>query len=404
MLPEFYHKCLSQLLTSRQYATLRIIVLILQSYRTIQQLDWSRRGNPADPLAQIEKLASILPIPIKYQSRRRHIQRFLILPQLTTKCIWFPIIKKWLKINQTSKKVCYLAIDRTRWQERNLFVASLIKNKRGIPLNWMLLSKKGNSNIAEQKRLLKSTLRLLKGYQVIVIGDREFGNINLADWLSKEGCNYVLRTKSNKYIQQKGEAYRQLSSLGLKPGKSFYLKQVKFTKQLGMTRVNLAFYWRRTTSDKRKNEGWYLVNNLSGLKPTISAYKKRMGIEAMLKDCPKGLASRRKSGGYNLEKCQGNEQRLLSLILLIAIAYTCAVNKGQNIAFKGVKEYVCRLPENFRKEKRHSNFWIGLYGNLWVENFQMCNDWIEQLMILTPNKLPFYQQGMRAKKLILSSL
>ena len=49
----------SLLLTPRQYATLRIIVLILQTYRTIQ----------------IEKLASILPIPIKYESRRRHILR-----------------------------------------------------------------------------------------------------------------------------------------------------------------------------------------------------------------------------------------------------------------------------------------------------------------------------------------
>ncbi len=53
MLPEFYHKCISQLLNDRQYATLRIIILILQSYRVIQ----------------IEKLASILPIPIKYESR-----------------------------------------------------------------------------------------------------------------------------------------------------------------------------------------------------------------------------------------------------------------------------------------------------------------------------------------------
>jgi hypothetical protein len=198
---------------------------MLQSYRIIQ----------------IEKLASILPIPIKYQSRRRHIQRFLILPQLTSKCIWFPIIKKWLKINQTRKKVGYLAIDRTRWQERNLFVVSLIQNKRGIPLNWMLLDKKGNSNIAEQKRLLKSTLRLLKGYQVIVIGAREFGNINLADWLSQKGCQYVLRTKSNKYIQLGGEDSQQLRYLGLKPGKSFYLKQVKFTKQPSMARVNIAF-------------------------------------------------------------------------------------------------------------------------------------------------------------------
>ena len=379
MLPEFYHKCLEQLLTSRQYATVRIIVLMLQSYRTIQ----------------IEKLAAILPIPIKYQSRRRHLQRFLVLPQLTTRCIWLPLIKKWLKVNQTRRRICYLAIDRTRWQSRNLFVASLIKNKRAIPLNWMLLDKKGNSNVTEQRRLLKSTLRLLKGYQVVVIGDREFGNINLADWLSKQGCHYVLRTKSNKYIQQEGEDCRQLSSLGLKPGKSFYLKQVKFTKQLDMTRVKIAFYWSRTTTDKRKNEGWYLINNLSSLKQTIKAYKKSMGIEAMFKDC--------KSGGYNLEKCQGKTRRLLSLILLIAIAYTCAVKNGQMIAFKGVKEYICRLKENQRKDKRHSNFWVGLYGSLWIENFQMCHVWVERLMISTPNKLLFYLQGIRAKKLILSS-
>jgi Transposase DDE domain len=378
MLPEFYHKCISHLLTPRQYATLRIIVLVLQNYRTIS----------------IEKLASILPIPIKYESRRRHIQRFLILPQLTTRCIWFPIIKKWLKINQSSKRVCYLAIDRTRWQERNLFVVSLIKNKRAIPLNWMLLDKKGNSNIAEQRRLLKSTLRLLKGYQVIVIGDREFGNINLADWLSKR-CKYVLRTKSNKYIQLPGQNYQQLKSLGLKPGKSFYLKQVNFTKQLDMSRVNIAFYWSKATQGKRKNEGWYLINNLSNLKQTIKAYQKRMGIEAMFKDC--------KSGGYNLEQCQGKDKRLLSLILLVAIAYTCAISKGQTIGFKGVKQYVCRLTENSRKARRHSNFWIGLYGSLWVENFQICQDWVDQLLRLTPNKLSFYQQGIRAKKLILSS-
>lgn len=379
MLPEFYHKCISQLLTPRQYATLRIIILILQSYRIIQ----------------IEKLASILPIPIKYQSRRRHIQRFLVIPQLTTQCIWFPIIKKWLKINQNRKKVCYLALDRTRWQERNLFVASLIKNKRAIPLNWMLLDKKGNSNIAEQRRLLSSTLRLLKGYQVVVIGDREFGNINLADWLSRQGYQYVLRTKSNKYIRQEDKNYQQLLSLGLKPGKSFYLQQVEFTKQSGMTRVNIAFYWSKVTKGKSKNEGWYLINNLSNLKQTIKAYKKRMGIEAMFKDC--------KSGGYNLEQCQGKDERLLSLILLIAIAYTCAVKRGQAIAFKGIKQYVCRLEENFRQDKRHSNFWIGLYGSLWVEIFPMCHDWVEHLMILTPNKLPFYQQGIRAKILIRSS-
>jgi Transposase DDE domain len=379
MLPGFYHKCLSKLLTSRQYATLRIIVIILQSYRTIQ----------------IEKLAALLPIPIKYESRRRHLQRLLVIPQLTPKCIWFPILKKWLKVNHKKKRKCYVAIDRTRWQERNLFVASLIQNKRAIPLHWMLLTKKGNSNIEEQKRLIKSILRLLKGYEVVIIGDREFGNINLANWLSKQCCKYVLRTKSNKYIQIEQQDYQQLLSLGLTPGKSFYLAQVKFTKQLGFEQVNIAFYWSKTTKKKRENEGWYLITNLSSLKSAVKAYKKRMGIEAMFKDC--------KSGGYNLEKCQGQDKRLSSLILLIAIAYTSAIKKGEKIAFMGIKQYVCRLKENLRKDKRHSNFWVGLYGGLWVETFKICHHWIEKLMRLTPNKLPFYQKGLRAKELILSA-
>lgn len=147
-----------------------------------------------------------------------------------------------------------------------------------------------------------------------------------------------MRTKSNKYVQLNDVNYQQL--------KSFYLRQVKFTKQLDMTKVNLAFYWSKATKDKH----------------------------------------------------------LLSLILLIAIAYTCAVRKGLNVSFKGVAKYICRLSHNTRKYKRHSNFWLGLYGDLWVHNFQICHSWVEHLMILTPNKLPFYQQGMRAKALIISTL
>ncbi len=375
MLPEFYHKCFSKLLTPRQYTTLQLIIFLLQSQKTIQ----------------IEKLAALLPIPIKDESRRRHLQRFLILPQLQIKLLWFPLVKNWLKIGKQTK-LCYVAIDRTRWKERNLFVASLIRNKRAIPLYWFLLNKKGNSNFNEQKRLLKAVARLLKGYQIIVLGDREFGNVALADWLSKKGFQYVLRTKNNKYIQQKEADYQQLSSLRLKPGKSFYLYQVKFTKQSGFGQVNIAGYWSQKTKKKNQDEGWYLITNLSSLKLAIAAYRKRMGIEAMFKDC--------KTGGYNLEKCQGNEQRLLSLVLLIAIAYTCAIQRGQKIKSMGIQKYICRIKLATRKTRRHSNFWVGLYGGLWVETYEFCHQLVNQLMRLTPNKLPFYQQVLRAKMLI----
>ena len=293
MLSGFSHKCLRQLLTPRQYTTLKIIIVLLQSQKIIQ----------------IEKLAAFFPLPIKYESRRRHIQRFLLLPQLQIKWLWFPIIKKWLRIGRKNK-LCYVAIDRTRWQERNLLVAALIKDQRAIPLFWFLLDKKGNSNFSEQKRLLKAVARLLKGYKIIVLGDREFGKVVLADWLDRKGFQYVLRSKDHKYIQQEEQEDQQLSSLGLKPQKSFFLSQLKFTKQSGFGKINLAGYWSQKTKKNKKDEGWYLITNLSSLKLAINAYRKRMGIEAMFKDC--------KSGGYNLEKCQANKQRLLGLVLLLA--------------------------------------------------------------------------------------
>ncbi|BAU65339.1 putative transposase [Stanieria sp. NIES-3757] len=376
MLPKFYHKCFSKLLTSRQYTTLQIIIFLLQSYRTIQ----------------IEKLAALLPIPIKYESRRRHLQRLLISPKLRLKCLWVPILKKWLKINQSPNKIAYVAIDRTRWQERNLFVASLIQDKRAIPLHWLLLDKKGNSNFQEQKRLLKLVLRLLDGFKIVILGDREFGHISLADWLEKQGCQYVIRTKDNKYIKQKEENYQLLKFLGLKPGKSFYLPSVKLTKQKGFGVVNLAGYWSQKTKKKQKNEGWYLITNLPNLKQAVFAYQHRYGIEAMFKDC--------KTGGYNLEQCHGNDQRLLALVLLIAIAYTCAIKRGKQIKSMGIQKYICRLKSARRTTRRHSNFWIGLYGGLWIKTYEFCHDLVEQLMRFTPNKLPFYQQGLRAKRLI----
>jgi len=72
----------------------------------------------------------------------------------------------------------------------------------------------------------------------------------------------------------------------------------------------------------------------------------------MFKDC--------KSGGYNLEESKASVERLTNLVLLIAIAYTCAGLQGQIIKSKGQQRYVSRLKELNRMTRRHSNFWVGL--------------------------------------------
>jgi hypothetical protein len=75
------------------------------------------------------------------------------------------------------------AIDRTQWRSQNLFVISLIEQKRAIPVYWILLPKRGCSNLDEQKKLIRPLLRLFKGYRILVLGDREFHSIKLANWL-----------------------------------------------------------------------------------------------------------------------------------------------------------------------------------------------------------------------------
>ena len=111
-----------------------------------------------------------------------------------------------------------------------------------------------------------------------------------------------------------------------------------------------------------------------------------------------------KKGGYNLEDTNVSDKRLISLILLIAIAYTGATISGQKIKRKGVQKYVGRVKEYGRTARRHSNFYIGLYGQTWVNFLDGCAHIVADLMKLNRNKRKYYQKGLRARSLILSAL
>lgn len=71
-------------------------------------------------------------------------------------------------------------IDRTQWGPINLLVVSLIWERRALPLFWTLLPKLGSSNLTEQTAANATVLPLFKDYQVVVLGDREFGSVDFA--------------------------------------------------------------------------------------------------------------------------------------------------------------------------------------------------------------------------------
>lgn len=166
--------------------------------------------------------------------------------------------------------------------------------------------------------------------------------------------------------------------------------------QKGFELFNLAGYYPRKYRGKVEPSGWYLLTNLDSTQAAVQAFKRRSGIEAMFKDC--------KTGGYNLESTHASGQRLMALILIIAIAYSCAILLRRKTQRAGFQKYVGRVQELKQIHHRHSAFWIGMYGCLWVGAMEEWDFLAAQLMRLKPNKLPYFQQGLRAMSLIQSTL
>jgi hypothetical protein len=76
----------------------------------------------------------------------------------------------------------------------------------------------------------------------------------------------------------------------------------------------------------------------------------------MFKDC--------KSGGYNLEDSNASVERLTNLVLLIAIAYTCAGLQGQVIKSKG-QQKIYRSLERIEKDDSTAQQLLGRF--VWAD-------------------------------------
>ena len=236
-------------LNPRQFQTLCLLICVLNQCREIK----------------IERLATYFPVPILFDSRRRHIQRFLVLKSFAVCLIWFPIIKEIIFQLFSPKNPLIVVLDRTQWSDINIFMITVIWNHRGIPIFWDILDKKGASNLGEQKALIRPIIKLLKKYHLIIIGDREFHSIKLCNWLTEESkrtkrkIDFVFRQKENTYYKENEQEYQQLSQIKLSKGIKQIKLNVKVTKYRGFAQQNLVIHQkkRRKIKIKRLINGYY---------------------------------------------------------------------------------------------------------------------------------------------------
>jgi hypothetical protein len=176
----FYQNYLEESLSKSHFLLLRILVWLLQVHKQVR----------------IERLAAYLPIPILYESRRKKIQRFLVESSLSLVLFWFPLIKLIVEREFKPGSRLTLVLDRTQWQDKNVFMISVVWRKRSLPIYWVLLEKKGSSNVQEQIALIRPVLKLFSHYELLILGDREFHGVELSYWLTKkENMESILRKK-----------------------------------------------------------------------------------------------------------------------------------------------------------------------------------------------------------------
>ena len=292
---------------------------------------------------KLSKLASLFPQPIKYESRKRNLQRFLGIGKLCVKLLWFPLIKYWIRQSLTPKQLnreqrryfqkkqyqkygyWIVALDRTQWKGRNIFMVTLVWGTHALPLYWETLNHVGNSNLQTQKRLIKTAIKLLKKCRIVVLADREFHSPKLAKWLDEQGVYFALRQKKNLYFQEKYEQeYKVLKNQGFKPGMSKFYERVKCGKEDELGLFNIAVYWKRKYRNKGPKEPWYI----------------------------------------------------------------------------GIETYAGRIQEHQDKYPRQSDFSFALYGQLWIYGMELWGDLALNLINLKPHKRLFFQRGFQALSLM----
>ena len=91
MLSTLYQQHLENRLKPSELLFFNVLINVLQNIKEVN----------------LEKIATVLPIPILFESRRKKIQRFLSLPSLNIKTLWFPIIKDWVAQNFLDNQPIY---------------------------------------------------------------------------------------------------------------------------------------------------------------------------------------------------------------------------------------------------------------------------------------------------------
>ena len=294
----------------------------------------------------LSRVAGKIPGSAKLLSITRRLSRFLDNSAICVREWYEPIARQWLEAQWCCLGEIRLIVDGTKVGfGHQLLMVSLAYRKRAIPIAWTWVKHvRGHSSAFKQLALLNYIRKLLPvGAAVFLVGDCEFGSVEVLKWLDLWHWFYVLRQKSDTcvWLNQYNQ-WKPFGSFVHKTGESYWLGHGYLTAS-AIYPTNLLIHWKTG-----EEEPWCLATNLPDHKMALKYYRLRMWCEEMHADF--------KKHGFDLESTMLRDfLRLSRLTLAVALLYVWLISVGGRTIHQGLRHLVDR---NDRRDL--SIFQIGL--------------------------------------------
>ena len=299
----------------------------------IQNFAWMMVGIYESRSVHLSKIAGKVLGNAKLLSAVRRFERFLDNEAIKVREWYKPIAKQWIAAQWKHVGEIRLIVDGTKIGfGHQLLMVSLAYRRRSIPIAWDWVKQvRGHSGAKKQIELLKYVKTLLpKKIVVFLVGDSEFGSIQVMKQLNQWHWRYALRQKSNTGFRVgKFGAWQTLGSFVSKASDSVWLPNGFLTQQHVFS-VSVLVHWA-----PGEKEPWCLATNISDRKLVLQCYRRRMWIEEMFGDL--------KKHGFDLESTMlRTAEHLSRLTLVVAYLFDWLISAGAKTIHVGLRHLVDR--------------------------------------------------------------
>lgn len=292
-------------------------------------------------------LAAEMPLKAQETSLVQRQRRWTKNEHIDEREYYQPIIQPFLQA--MSQSTIPLILDTTDvGLNCHLLTVAVGYQRRALPVVWQAgEGSRGHTDGDVQVGLLNYTASLLPDEaDVIVLGDGEFGHVQLLNWLKNpRNWSYCLRVASDTYIWYEDQ-WQRLDSFQVQPGETLWLEEVYLTRQAAWGPLNIWLTW-----DTKHQRLLPVATNLALPQEVAYWYAKRPWIEPLFGDV--------KGHGFDLQTCRlSHPERICRLMLAVALAYLWMCFLGAVALMTGQAKFVDRTDRRDRSLFTIGRLWL----------------------------------------------